>query len=65
LERGAQNAHLADIPAFPTLHNSELITTNITVFYNRRRRHSTLGYCPPTQFLQDWISKHHQQILAA
>ncbi len=37
----------------------------ITVFYNRRRRHSTLGYCSPTQFLQDWISKHHQQNLAA
>jgi len=37
----------------------------ITVFYNRRRRHSTLGYCSPTQFLHDWISKHQQQNLAA
>jgi putative transposase len=28
----------------------------IAVFYNRRRRHSTLGYKSPTQFLDDWIS---------
>jgi putative transposase len=33
----------------------------IEVFYNRRRRHSSLGYCSPTQFLQDWISKHDDQ----
>ncbi len=33
----------------------------IEVFYNRRRRHSTLGYCSPTQFLQDWISMHDDQ----
>ena len=37
----------------------------IAVFYNRRRRHSTLGYCSPTQFLQDWLSKHLPQNLAA
>jgi transposase InsO family protein len=28
----------------------------IEVFYNRKRRHSTLGYKAPIQFLQDWIS---------
>ena len=33
----------------------------IEVFYNRRRRHSSLGYCSPTQFLQDWFSKHDDQ----
>ena len=33
----------------------------IEVFYNRSRRHSTLGYCSPTQFLHDWISKHDDQ----
>ena len=33
----------------------------IEIFYNWRRRHSTLGYCSPTQFLQDWISKHGDQ----
>jgi putative transposase len=33
----------------------------IAVFYNRRRRHSTLGYCSPTQFLEDWLSKHENQ----
>ena len=37
----------------------------IAVFYNRRRRHSSLGYCSPTQFLQDWISKHDNQQLKA
>lgn len=33
----------------------------IEAFYNRRRRHSTLGYCSPTQFLTDWLSKHGDQ----
>lgn len=33
----------------------------IEAFYNRRRRHSTLGYCSPTQFLMDWISKSDNQ----
>ena len=33
----------------------------IEVFYNRSRRHSTLGYSSPIQFLQDWISKHDDQ----
>jgi transposase InsO family protein len=26
----------------------------IETFYNRRRRHSTLGYKSPIQFLQAW-----------
>ena len=33
----------------------------IEVFYNRSRRHSTLGYCSPHRFLQDWLSKHADQ----
>jgi len=33
----------------------------IEVFYNRRRRPCTLGYRSPTQFLEDWISKHGRQ----
>jgi len=33
----------------------------IAVFYNRRRRHSSLGYSSPTQFLLDWLSKHDDQ----
>lgn len=33
----------------------------IEVFYNRSRRHSTLGYCSPVRFLQNWISKHAAQ----
>ena len=33
----------------------------IEAFYNRRRRHSTLGYDSPTQFLANWLSKHADQ----
>jgi len=37
----------------------------IEVFYNRSRRHSTLGYRSPVQFLQDWITNQHEQKIAA
>jgi putative transposase len=30
----------------------------IEVFYNRSRRHSTLGYSLPVRFLENWISQH-------
>lgn len=33
----------------------------IEVFYNRSRRHSTLGYRSPIRFLENWISKHADQ----
>jgi len=33
----------------------------IEMFYNRSRRHSTLGYRSPVRFLEDWISKHGDQ----
>lgn len=33
----------------------------IEVFYNRGRRHSTLGYNSPVRFLENWISKHRAQ----
>ena len=36
----------------------------IEPFYNRRRRHSTLGYASPQQFLNDWIRHQHKQELA-
>jgi putative transposase len=37
----------------------------IEAFYNRRRRHSTLGYRSPAQFLRDWITNEHEPKLAA
>lgn len=37
----------------------------IEVFYNRSRRHSTLGYKSPIRFLQDWIKTQHEQKMAA
>jgi putative transposase len=37
----------------------------IEVFYNRSRRHSTLGYKSPTQFLHDWITTQHERKTAA
>jgi putative transposase len=37
----------------------------IEIFYNRSRRHSTLGYQSPVQFLQDWITTQHERRIAA
>lgn len=37
----------------------------IEAFYNRSRRHSTLGYRSPVNYLQDWITKQHEQKMAA
>lgn len=37
----------------------------IEPFYNRRRRHSTLGGASPVKFLEDWISAQHKEQLAA
>jgi transposase InsO family protein len=37
----------------------------IEVFYNRKRRHSTLGNVSPSQFMNDWIVTQNQQNLAA
>jgi len=37
----------------------------IEPFYNRRRKHSTLGYASPMKFLEDWISAQHEQQNAA
>lgn len=33
----------------------------IETFYNRKRRHSTLGYRSPSQFLHDWMSAQQQE----
>jgi putative transposase len=33
----------------------------IEAFYNRKRRHSTLGYRSPSQFLQAWMSAQQQE----
>jgi len=38
---------------------------SITVFYNRSRHHSSLGYLSPTTFLQNWIERQDQQEMAA
>ena len=37
----------------------------IEPFYNRSRRHSTLGYKSPTQFMHDWITTQHERKSAA
>jgi len=37
----------------------------IEVFYNRPRRHSTLGYKSPMQFLDDWRMAQHDENLVA
>ena len=37
----------------------------IEVFYNRKRQHSTLGYCSPLQFLDSWNRTQSQEKLLA
>ena len=37
----------------------------IEMFYNRRRRHSTLGSRSPMQFMQDWVAAQNQTEQAA
>ena len=37
----------------------------IEVFYNRKRLHSTLGYKPPIQFLDDWFIAQRKEKLVA
>lgn len=36
----------------------------IEVFYNRNRRHSTLGYQSPARFLENWITTQHERKMA-
>jgi len=38
---------------------------HIETFYNRERRHSTLGHKSPTQLWNDWISSQHEKKLVA
>jgi transposase InsO family protein len=37
----------------------------IEVFYKRSRRHSSLGFVSPTQFLQDWLKAQQTKETAA
>jgi putative transposase len=37
----------------------------IVPFYNRKRRHFTLGFASPLAFLPNWISAQHEKKLAA
>jgi len=37
----------------------------IEVFYNRSRRHSTLGYSSPVRFLENWVSQQADQLSKA
>ena len=37
----------------------------IEVFYNRTRRHSTLGYQSPMPFLDEWRLAQHEENLVA
>jgi putative transposase len=51
---------------YPTRQAAEAdVFDYIEVFYNRKRRHSTLGYKSPIQFMQSWISDQHEEKLVA
>ena len=51
----------------PTTHVEAIadLFEYVEVFYNRSRRHSTLGQVSPTQFMQDWIATQQEKNLAA
>ncbi len=38
---------------------------HIEVFYNRSRRHSSLGFMSPTQFVQVWLAAQRSKDTAA
>ncbi len=46
-------------------HTHSITHQFLEPFYNRRRKHSTLGYASPMQYLGDWISTQHEPQLAA
>jgi transposase InsO family protein len=43
----------------------ERVFEYIEVFYNRKRKHSALGYLSPTQYLSQWAEKAVAGELAA
>jgi len=43
----------------------EIVFEYIEVFYNRKRRHSTLGYQSPIQYLRQWAKNPDPGKLAA
>ncbi len=43
----------------------EMTFEYIEVFYNRKRRHSTLDYKSPMQYLDDWLNTQQQEKLVA
>lgn len=48
--------------SYPSRANAQAhLFESIEAFYNRSRRHSTLGYCSPIRFLEEWLSKHGVQ----
>jgi putative transposase len=48
-----------------TKNRGNLAFNYIEPFYNRRRRHSTLGYISPQQFLNNWINSQQVRESAA
>ena len=51
--QGVRSATRAEIKAAPLEY--------IEIFYHRKRPHSTLGYKSPVQFLENSISRPHQE----
>jgi len=60
-----KNERIHGEPSVDQRKMREIVFEYIEVFYNRKRRHSTLGYQSPIQYLRQWAKNPDPGELAA